>query len=145
MPAFGGAAAGVDLGVSGAARGGERLQGSVELSAGRLRCTWWESWVRVSPSGARISAAWSCSASGSPVALSECPAGGSDGVVPERERGVQVLGADLVLAVEQRVDQREADRVRFSAGGDVAGKPVVRLGELRVGVPPQLPRVRGRA
>ena len=36
---------------------------------------WWrssrsESWVRVSPSGWRMSAAWSCSASGSPVA---CP------------------------------------------------------------------------
>ena len=47
------------------------------------------------------------------------------------------------MAVEQRVEEREADRVRLSAGGDVPGKPIVRLGQLRVGVPPQLPRLRG--
>ena len=56
---------------------------------------------------------------------------------------MQVLGVDLGLAVEQRVEEREADRVRLGAGGDVPGEPVERLGELRVGVPPQLPRVRG--
>ena len=33
--------------------------------------------------------------------------------------------------------------MRFSAGGDVPGEPVERLGELWVGVPPQLARVRG--
>ena len=33
--------------------------------------------------------------------------------------------------------------MRLGAGGDVPGEPVERLGQLRVGVPPQLPRVRG--
>ena len=36
VPAFGGTAAGVDLGVPGAAGGGERLQGSVELLGGEV-------------------------------------------------------------------------------------------------------------
>ena len=54
-----------------------------------------------------------------------------------------MLGLDGVLSVEQRVDEREADRVRFGAGGELAGEPVGGLGELRVGVPPQLARVGG--
>jgi hypothetical protein len=37
-------------------------------SAGWLRCRRWLSWVRVSPLGDLLSAAWICSASGSPVA-----------------------------------------------------------------------------
>jgi hypothetical protein len=41
-----------------------------------------------------------------------------------------VRGLDLPVAAEQRVDQREADRVRFSAGADRAGDPGLRLGEL---------------
>ena len=72
--------------------------------------------------------------------LAERPGGGAGGVVPQRERGGQVLGLDLALAVEQRVDEREADRVRLGAGGELAGDPVGGLGELRVGVPPQLAR-----
>ena len=68
MPAFGGAAAGVDPVWLGAAGGGERLQGLVELFGGEVAVQWSRSWVRVSPSGERASAAWICSASGSPVA-----------------------------------------------------------------------------
>ena len=49
-----------------------------------------------------------------------------------------MLGLDAALAVEQRVEEREADRVRLGAGGEIAGEPVGGLGELRVGVPPQL-------
>ena len=66
------------------------------------------------------------------------PGGGARGVVPERERGGQVLGLDLALAVEQRIEKREADRVRLSAGSELSGEPVGRLGELRVVCAPQL-------
>ena len=69
----------------------------------------------------------------------------SGGVVPERERGVEVLGLDRLLSVEQRVEEREPDRVCFGAGGELAGEPVGGLGELRVGVPPQLASVCVRA
>ena len=44
-------------------------------------------------------------------------------VVPERERGGQVRRAGSGGGVEQGVDEREADRVRFSAGADRAGDP----------------------
>jgi hypothetical protein len=54
---------------------------------------------------------------------------------------VEVLGLDLALAVKQRVDQREADRVRFGAGGEMPGEAVAGCGELRVELPPQLARV----
>ena len=64
------------------------------------------------------------------------PDGGALRVVPERERGVQVRGLDLPVVVEQRVDQGEADGVRFSAGADRAGDPGLRFGELLVGVCP---------
>ena len=51
-----------------------------------------------------------------------------------------MLGLDVALAVEQCVEEREADRVRFGAGADRAGEVFAGLGELRVGVPPQLAR-----
>ena len=50
----------------------------------------------------------------------ERPAGGAGGVVVERERGVEVLRVDLLLAVGEGVEEREADGVRLSAGGDLA-------------------------
>ena len=75
--------------------------------------------------------------------LSERPGGGAVGVVPERERGVEMLGLDRLLSVEQRVEQREPDDVRFGAGGELSGEPVGGLGELRVGVPPELAGVGG--
>jgi hypothetical protein len=59
-------------------------------------------------------------------------------VVPERECGFQVLGLDVALAVEQRVEEREADGVCFGAGADLAGEALIGFGELRLGVPPQL-------
>ena len=43
----------------------------------------------------------------------ECLGGGAGGVVPDRECCLEVLGLDLVGAVEQRVDEREANGVRF--------------------------------
>ena len=66
------------------------------------------------------------------------PGGAAGGVVLERERGGQVLRADLALAIGECVDEREADRVRFGAGGDLADDPGLRLGELAVGVMPEL-------
>ncbi len=41
-------------------------------------------------------------------------------------------------AVDQRVDEREADRVRFGARVDLPGDAWLGLGELLVGVPPEL-------
>ena len=63
---------------------------------------------------------------------------GAGGVVVEGERGGQVLRADLSLAVGEGVDEREADRVRFGAGGDLADDPGRGVGELSVGVVPEL-------
>ena len=68
-PEFGGAAAGEGR-VLGAAGGGERVECLVDAVGGEVAVQRSRSWVRVSPSGARVSAAWICSASGSPVA---CP------------------------------------------------------------------------
>ena len=84
-----------------------------------------------------------CSASGSPVACPSAQAAERLGVVPERERGVEMLGLDGLLSVEQRVEEREPDHVRFGAGGELAEETVGGLGELRVDVPPQLARVGG--
>ncbi len=64
--------------------------------------------------------------------LAERPRGGAAGVVPERESGVEVLRCDLALPVEQRVDEREPDRVRLGAGGELSEETVDGLGELRV-------------
>jgi hypothetical protein len=49
-----------------------------------------------------------------------------------------VHGLDLAGVVEQGVDERETDRVRFGAGADRAGDPRLRLRELLVGVCPRL-------
>ena len=70
------------------------------------------------------------------------PAGGAGGVVPERERGLEVLGVDLAFAVGERVEEREADRVRFGAGESAPAIPAgLGYRELDVGVVPQLARV----
>ena len=67
------------------------------------------------------------------------PGGGSGGVVVQGERGGEVVGADLAVAVGEGVDECESDDVRLSAGGDLADDPVVGLGgELVVGVMPSL-------
>jgi hypothetical protein len=55
---------------------------------------------------------------------------------------VKVLGSDLGGAVGECVEEREADHVRLSAGGDLADDPVLWLGELLVGVMPELAGVR---
>jgi hypothetical protein len=73
--------------------------------------------------------------------LSECPGGGTAAVVPERDCGVEVFGFDGLLSVEQGVEEREPDDVRFGAGGELAEEPVRGMGELRVDVPPQLASV----
>ena len=44
---------------------------------------------------------------------------------------------DLAGAVGERVEEREADRVRFGAGAERAGDPVVGFSEPGVCVPPQ--------
>ena len=41
------------------------------------------------------------------------PGGGAGGVVPERERRLEVLGFDLALTISERVEEREPDHVRF--------------------------------
>jgi hypothetical protein len=69
------------------------------------------------------------------------PGGGAGGVVPQRERGLEVLGVDLAGAVGERVEDGEADRVRFGAGVERAGDSGGLGGrELRLGVVPELAR-----
>ena len=51
---------------------------------------------------------------------------------------MEVLWLDGLLSVEQGVEERESDDVRFGAGGELAEEPVGGMGELRVEVPPQL-------
>jgi hypothetical protein len=46
-------------------------------------------------------------------ARSEDVCGGGLGVIPDRERGVQVRDLDVHLAVEQGEDQREPHALRF--------------------------------
>jgi hypothetical protein len=65
--------------------------------------------------------------------------------VVKRERRVDVLGRDRRRAVEEGVDQREADAVRFDARGELAGEPGLRLGEVLVGAVPEGPRMVGDA
>ena len=99
--------------------------------------------MRVSPSGERVERGVDVFGERVAGCLSERPGGGAAGVVPERERGVGVLGLDRLLSVEQRVEEREADDVRFGAGGELSEETVGGLGELRVELPPQLAGVGG--
>ena len=98
-------------------------------------------WLRVSPPGWLVRAV---DVFGERVAgrALQCPAGGAGGVVPQRERRAQVVGVDPALAVGECVEEGETDDVRFGAGADRAGDPgLVGVGELGVGVMPQLARV----
>jgi len=112
-PELGGASGGRDLGAAGAAgerkrveraldRGGGLvvLQGVGDLAAGQPGGMIDE--LGVDLFGERVAGG----------AL-QCPAGRAGGVVPQRERGLEVLGVDRAFAVGERVDEREADRVRF--------------------------------
>ena len=95
VPAFGGAAAGVDPGVPGAAGGGERLQGSVELLGGEVAVHVMGELGAGQPVGGADQRGVELLGERVAGRLPERPAGGAGGVVPERERGVEVLGADL--------------------------------------------------
>ena len=53
-----------------------------------------------------------------------------------------MLKPDHVRAIEQRVDQREADGVRLGARGRGAGEPSLAAGQLVVGGDPPLARLR---
>lgn len=66
------------------------------------------------------------------------PGGGAGGVVVQGERGVQVRRADLSLTVGERVGECEADDVCFGAGGNLAQDAGLGLGELVVGLVPEL-------
>ena len=68
----------------------------------------------------------------------ERPGCGTGGVVVERERGVDVLRADLSFAVGEGVEKRGPDGMRLGAGGDLAEHAGDGAGELAVGVVPQL-------
>jgi len=75
----------------------------------------------------------------------ERPPRGAMGVVPERQRSVEVSGPDLAGVVEQGVGQREPDGVRLGAGADLPGDPGLWLGELPVGGSPASTRWFGEA
>jgi hypothetical protein len=138
---FGGAAAGESPLLPGAAGGDERVECLFDAVGGLVAL------AEIADLGAGESVGWAGERGvdllGERVAggLAERPGGGAAGVVPERERRVEMFGLDGLLSIEQRVEEREADDVRFGAGGELAVQTVGGLGELRVGVPPQLSRV----
>ena len=99
---------------AGAAGGGEVGEGLFEALGGLVAV------AEVAELGAGESVGGSCESGvdlfGELVAgggVSDRPGGGAGGVVPERERGGEVLGLDVGRAVEQCVDQREPDGVCF--------------------------------
>ena len=77
-------------------------------------------WLRVRPAGLACERGVDLFGERLAGRAGQRPGGGAGGVVVERERGVEVLRADLPLAVGEGVEEREADRVRFGAGGDLA-------------------------
>ena len=64
--------------------------------------------------------------------VAEYPSGRVARVAPEGERDVEVRLGDRLGVVEERVDQCEADSVRFSAAG--SGTEHARVGVRRVSV-----------
>ena len=114
-----GAAAGRDLRGGDAAGGVQRVEGVVDLAGGLVV-------VEVSADLAagqpgRVLAQGGVDLFGERIAgrAGQRPGGGAGGVVLERERGGQVLRADLAFAVGEGVEEREADDVRLGAGGDL--------------------------
>ncbi len=67
----------------------------------------------------------------------ECPVGGVGGVVVQGERGGEVLRVDLLGGVGEGVEEREADRVRFGASGDLTEHAGKGSRKLAVGVMPE--------
>ena len=128
-PALGWAAAGDGALLLGAAGGSEGSEGLLDALGGEVAL------AEVADLGAGETV-WraderSVDLLGEQVAggMVDRPGRGAVGVVPERERGGQVLGADRVGGVEQRVEEREPDDVCFGAGGELTGEPVSGLGK----------------
>lgn len=141
-PELGGAAAGFDLGGGRAAGGVQGVQGGVDLAGGLVVAEVLADLAAGQPASMRDEGGVDLFGERLAGRAGQRPGGGSGGVVPERECGVQVLGTDRVGAVGEGVDQREPDRVCFGAGRDLRDDPVVRFGrELSVGVVPELARV----
>ena len=133
-PEFGRAAAGGDLG-EGRSAGDGGPRAAAIWSAGRLCLRMSLIWLRVRPAGCVSGRRGSFRRAG----------GRSRRSGPRRRSGRRSLGArgrlggaaDLLLAVGEGVEEREADRVRFGAGGDLASPPGWGC-ELAVGVVPEL-------
>ena len=136
-PELGGASEGKDALAGDVAVVGERGEGLVELGCGGVAVQQVAQLGAGQPVGECVGQRGvdlvSERVAGGPL---KRPAGGALRVVPERERGVQVDGLDLAGVVEQRVEERKADGVRFGARCDRAGDPGLGLGELLVGVCP---------
>ena len=138
-PELGGSAAGRDLGGGDASGGVQRVEGVIDLAGGLVVVQGLADLAAGQPVG--VLAQGGVDLFGERLAgrAGQCPGGGSGGVVVQRERGGEVRGADLRLAVGEGVEKREPDDVRFGAGGYLADDPVGRLGgELVVGVMPEL-------
>ncbi len=137
-PELCGAAAGGDLGDGRSPGGVKRVECVVELSGGLVVL---EGVADLAAGQAgRVGFQGGVDLFGERLAgrAGERPGGGAGGVVVKRERGVEVGRADLSLPVGEGVEEREADRVRLGAGGDLADDSGLGLGELSVGVVPQL-------
>ena len=143
-PEFGGPAGSGDLGAGGAGGELQRVERALDLVGWPVVLEGVEIWLRVSPTGVGLERGVDLFGERIAGGALQRPGGGPGGVVPQRERGLQVFGVDLPLAVGERVDEREADHVRFGARQQCAGDPGVLGGrELGVGVVPKLAGVRG--
>ena len=115
-PELGGASGGEDALAGDLAVVGERGEGSVELGRGGVAVQQVAQLGAGQPAGQLVGERGvdlvGERVAGGPL---KRPAGGALRVVPERERGGQVRWLDLLGGVEQGVDQREADGVRFGA------------------------------
>jgi len=141
-PEFGGASAGGDLGGGDAAGGVQGVEGGLDLAGGLVVVERLADLAAGQP--ARMVVEGGVDLLGERIAgrAGQRPGGRPSGVVLERERGLQVRGADLAFAVGEGVDEREPDDVRLGAGGDLRDDLVLRFGrELAVGVMPQFTRV----
>src|SRR5579875_2239719 len=141
-PELGWSAAGSDLGDGGSAGCLEGLERVVDLAGGLVV---FEGVADLAPGqSGRIVLQGGVDLFGERLAgrAVERPGGGAGGVVVQRERGGEMGRADLSLAVGEGVEEREPDRVRFGAGGDLAEHAGNGSGELAGGVVPEFASVR---
>src|SRR5436305_2243992 len=115
---LGGSAAGGDLRGGDTAGGVQGVEGMIDLAGGLVVVEGLADLAAGQSAGMRAEGGVDLFGERIAGRAGQRPGGGSGGVVMQRERGGQVLGADLWLAVGEGVEEREPDDVRLGSGGD---------------------------